>query len=173
MRILEAKEEVKEEVKEEAKKEVSFNNLLVNELGKECYGINFFSSIGIHKKSCGLCDLAKFFWKIAEETSEIKMKIKKFLITAGEDFCYPQIDAVELNKESVFQQAFDYESDRIKHLYELIEKAPCDCTKSFVEKLIKRHSEILHLLDLANKISQISEDPLLIQKSVYKLIWHE
>lgn len=167
-------EESKEEPKKEENKIDSFNKIMIQELGNECYGINFFSSIGIHKKSCGLCDLTKFFWKIAEDTNCIKMKIKKFLLTAEVDFTYPQIDAVKLNKEeSVFKQALDYENDRIKHLYEVLDKAPCDCTKNLVGKLIHKHTDIQHLLSLAHKISELSEDPLLIQKSVYKLICHE
>ena len=166
--------ESKEEPKKEENKIDSFNKIMVQELGNECYGINFFSSIGIHKKSCGLCDLTKFFWKIAEDTTCIKMKIKKFLLTAEVDFAYPQIDAVKLNKEeSVFKQALDYEDNRIKHLYEIMENAPCDCTRKFVGKLIHKHTDIQHLLSLAFKISELSEDPLLIQKSVYKLICHE
>ena len=167
------KPDVQETKKEEVKQE-SFNDILVKELGNECYGANFFGSIGIHKKACGLCDLTKFFWTISEKTLEIKMKIKEFLLTSEVDFTYPQIDAVKLNKEdSVFEQALNYENKRIEHLYEVIEKAPCKLTKGLVGKLIKKHVEIQHLLSFANKISKLSDDPLLIQKSVCKLICHE
>lgn len=167
------KPDVQETKKEEVKQE-SFNDILVKELGNECYGVNFFGSIGVHKKACGLCDLTKFFWTVSKKTLEIKMKIEEFLLTLEVDFTYPQIDAVKLNKEdSVFEQALNYENKRIEHLYEVIEKAPCKLTKGLVGKLIKKHVEIQHLLSLANKISKLSDDPLLIQKSVCKLICHE
>lgn len=167
-----ASKQVEEPKKED--KSIKFNNVLVQELGNECYGVNFFSSLGIHKKSCGLCDLAKFFWKISEYTMCIKMKIKEFLLISEFDFTYPQINEVKLNKEeSVFKQALIYEDNRIEHLYKIIDVAPCDCTKSFVEKLIYKHVKIKHLLSLANKISEMSDDPLIIQKSIYKLICDE
>ena len=55
-----------QEIKKEEVKQESFNDILVKELGNEYYGVNFFGSIGIHKKACGLCDLTKFFWTISE-----------------------------------------------------------------------------------------------------------
>lgn len=179
MRVVSAEEYLKkteESEKEEPKKEESqndekpsFNEILVKELGNEFYGVSFFTSLGILKKSCGFCDTAKFFWKIAEDTMEIEKKIKKFLLYEEYPFTIPQIDAAKVNKEeNFFKQALDYENNRIEHLCEL--KPECNFTKSIIGKLLKMHKEIQHLLSLAYKISQSSEDKLLIQQAVYKLI---
>lgn len=161
--------EQQEEQKEE-KKETSFNDLLVEEIGKECYSINYFSSLGIAAKSMGLCGIAEFFWHIAEKTMCAKKKIKEYLLIAEHEFAYPAIDAVKVENGCLFCQAVDHENETIERLYKLMDKAPCECTKSLVAKVIEKHGKILHILSLAQKIRSMSEDKLLVQQEVEKLI---
>lgn len=148
-----------------------FNKSLVNEIANELYGVNFYTSLGICFKTHGLCDIAKFYWKLAEKTMCIKGKIKEFLLMNEYCFCIPTIP--EVSDCSEFKNAVDYENKRIEELYKLDEKAPCTVTKGLVSKLIKKHMFLKHLTTLAFNISKNSSDLLLIQQEISKLICDE
>lgn len=162
-----------EEPKEEVKKSVEkFNDKLVKEIANELYGVNFYTSIGVYFKTHGLCDIAKFYWQMAEKTMCIKGKIKEYLLC--DEFCFtiPSIEGVK-EVSDCFQCPVDYESKRIEDLYKLMDEAPCECTKGLVGKLIKKHSMLKHIVTIAANISNNSKDMLLIQQEISKLICNE
>ena len=175
MRVIPKEENVQstqnEEPKQESKKKVEFEDLLVKEIANELYGVNFYTSLGITNKVNGLCGIAKFFWEMAKRTMCLKGRIKELLLVKEFNFAIPAIPAVELTDDCPFCQAVDYEKDRIERLYKLLEVAPCDCSKEFIIKLIKCHNkELLHVVSLAQKINAESDDKLLVQQEVWKLI---
>ena len=173
MRVIPSNQEISQkEVKEEPKKVENFNDKLVKEIANELYGVNFYTSIGIYFKTHGLCNIAKFYWQMAEKTMCIKGKINEYLLC--DEFCFtiPNIEGVK-EVSDCFQCPVDYETKRIEDLYKLMEQAPCEVTKGFIAKLIKKHCKLKHIVTIAANISANSEDMLLIQQEISKLICNE
>lgn len=162
-------EETKEEVKEESKDK--FNELLLEEFGNELYGINFFYSLANLSKISGLFKIQHFFCCIAVKIIDIKSKIEDHLTNSGYSFTYPQVNEINVSKDkSLFEQGLEYEDERLKHLYEVLDECSCECTKSILNKVIKKHHKIITLLDYAVKINLISEDKLLVQDNICDLL---
>lgn len=169
MRILEPKKELKESQKEEPqeeKKESSFNDLLVEQLAKEMYGMNFYRSLSIKFKASSYHGIGNFFLYLSRETEKIASKILKFLLDKHHSFDMPKIEAVNTNK-SLFESAVSYEENRLKELYDI--KCPCSVTQNFIDCLIEKHMSIHSLATDALKISNSSDDSLLIQQTIFKL----
>lgn len=162
----------KKETQKPVQMEKTFNNELVQQIGSELFGVNFYTSIGIYFKTHGLCGLAEFYWKLAEKTMCIKGKIKEYLLFYEYCFTIPAIDKVP-EVSDCFQCPVDYETQRIEELYKLMEQAPCEVTKGFIAKLIKKHCKLKHIVTIAANISANSKDMLLIQQEISKLICNE